>query len=80
MFKHILIATDGSRLAEMAAGHGLELAKPLTAKVTVVTVTEPWSEPYGTISPPSWAQAYEKAVAENAASILASVSDIAERK
>jgi nucleotide-binding universal stress UspA family protein len=42
MFKHVLIATDGSELAERAAAQGLELAKLLGAKVTVVTATEPW--------------------------------------
>lgn len=42
MFKHILIATDGSELAERAATQGLELAKKLNAKVTAATVTEPW--------------------------------------
>jgi nucleotide-binding universal stress UspA family protein len=42
MFKHILIATDGSELAERAATQGLELAKALKAEVTIVTATEPW--------------------------------------
>jgi len=42
MFKHILIATDGSELAELAADQGLELAKVLKANVTAVIATEPW--------------------------------------
>jgi nucleotide-binding universal stress UspA family protein len=42
MFKHILIATDGSELADKAVVQGLALAKALNAKVTAVTVTEPW--------------------------------------
>ena len=42
MYKHILIATDGSELAEKAEATGLELAKALNAKVTAVTVTESW--------------------------------------
>ena len=41
MYKHILIATDGSELATKGIEHGLALAKPLGAKVTVLTVTEP---------------------------------------
>ena len=41
MYKHILIATDGSELAAKGVEHGLALAKPLGAKVTVLTVTEP---------------------------------------
>ncbi len=43
MYKHILIATDGSKLATKALEHGLALAKLTNARVTVVTVTEPWS-------------------------------------
>lgn len=41
MYKHILVATDGSELASKGLEHGLALAEPLGAKVTVVTVTEP---------------------------------------
>ena len=43
MYKHILIATDGSELATKALEHGLTLAKHDNAHVTVVTVTEPWA-------------------------------------
>ena len=42
MFKHILIATDGSELADKAVLQGLALAKALNAKARAVTVTEPW--------------------------------------
>lgn len=41
MYKHILIATDGSELARKGLEHGLAFAKPLGAKVTVLTVSEP---------------------------------------
>ena len=43
MYKHILIATDGSELAGRALDHGLALAKRVNAAVTLVTVTEQWS-------------------------------------
>lgn len=42
MYKHILIATDGSGIARKAEAAGLALAKTLGAKATAVTVTEPW--------------------------------------
>jgi nucleotide-binding universal stress UspA family protein len=42
MYKHILISTDGSELAQKAEAAALELAKKLGASVTAVTVTEPW--------------------------------------
>lgn len=42
MYKHILIATDGSDLSGHAIQHGIALAKSVGARVTVVTVTEPF--------------------------------------
>ena len=41
MYARILIATDGSELANGALDHGLQLAKLAGSEVTVVTVTEP---------------------------------------
>ncbi len=41
MYKHILIAADDSELAHKGLEHGLALAKPLEAKVTVLIVSEP---------------------------------------
>jgi nucleotide-binding universal stress UspA family protein len=43
MYKKILIAIDGSELANRALIHGLALAKAITASVVIVTVTEGWS-------------------------------------
>ena len=42
MYHHILITTDGSELSFRALTHGLALAKSVGAKVTALTVTEPW--------------------------------------
>jgi nucleotide-binding universal stress UspA family protein len=42
MFSNILLAVDGSTASRRAARHGIELAKALAAKVTVLTVTVPW--------------------------------------
>lgn len=41
MYKHILVATDGSELALRGLEHGLALAQQLNAKVTILTVSEP---------------------------------------
>jgi nucleotide-binding universal stress UspA family protein len=38
MYRHILIPTDGSELAQRAVRHGMSLAKAVGAKVTAVTV------------------------------------------
>ncbi|HEY4807511.1 MAG TPA: universal stress protein [Roseiarcus sp.] len=42
MFKHILIPTDGSDLSRKAILYGVQLAKESGAKVTGLTVTEPY--------------------------------------
>ena len=74
MFKHILIATDGSDLAERAASQGLELAKALGAKVTAVAVTEPWTAVVTGEAALGFPPAdYEKGVIETAANVLARV-------
>jgi nucleotide-binding universal stress UspA family protein len=41
MFKHILIATDGSEVATKAVSAGLKLAKQLAARVVVMTASDP---------------------------------------
>lgn len=41
MYKHILIATDGSDLARKGVDHGLELARQTGAKVTILSVSAP---------------------------------------
>jgi len=43
LFKNILVATDGSDLAAKAVEQGILLAKAVGAKVTAVTVTEPFN-------------------------------------
>ena len=47
MYRHILIPTDGSELAERGVAHGLALAKSLGAKVSVIFVVEPFAEMTG---------------------------------
>src|SRR6516165_9059619 len=42
MFKNILISTDGSVLAAKAVEQGVLFAKEIGAKITAVTVTEPF--------------------------------------
>jgi nucleotide-binding universal stress UspA family protein len=42
MFRNILIPTDGSDLAAKAVEQGVRFAKEIGAKITAVTVTEPF--------------------------------------
>ena len=43
MYRNILIATDGSELANKAVVHGLDLAKAVGAKVTALIVEAPFN-------------------------------------
>lgn len=43
MYKKILVATDGSKLADKAVDHGIALASSVGADAVFVTVTESWS-------------------------------------
>jgi nucleotide-binding universal stress UspA family protein len=78
MYRHLLIATDGSELAAKAVTHGFALAKALGAKVTGVTVTEPLAslitDDANIVLP---LRDYERAAAANAARILGEVTTAA---
>jgi nucleotide-binding universal stress UspA family protein len=79
MYKNLLIATDGSELAEKGVTHGLELAKALGAKVTVVTVSDPWTAfVAGDVGASFPVDEYERACEVNASAILAAVAKRAE--
>lgn len=81
MYRHLLIATDGSELAESAVVQGLALAKVLGAKVTAVTVTEPLSSLVaGDAGLGFPIQDYEQAAAANAARILGGVTAAAKTR
>jgi nucleotide-binding universal stress UspA family protein len=80
MYKHILIATDGSELAGKAVVSGFDLARQLGAKVTAVTVTEPWTAVVtgeATFGFP--VDEYEKSANESATRILSSVGKLARK-
>ncbi len=80
MHKHILIATDGSELSTLAVRRGLDLAKQLGAKATIMTSTELWSiiemvrhanDPRNPI------EAYEELASEHAQKVLKAAAAIA---
>ena len=75
MFKHLLIATDGSELSNKAVGQGLSLAESLGAKVTVVTVTEPFAASVpAEVAVVFSREDYDKAVVSSAERILQGAS------
>lgn len=77
MYKHILIPTDGSELAEHGVAHGLALAKSLGAKVTAIFVVEPFSEVSGRFL--EAVASYAELRKEQAASALERVANAAKQ-
>lgn len=84
MYRHILISTDGSEIAQKGVDHGLALAAGLGAKVTILTVTERF--PFGGIVPgagwvPSDAEiaGFDKTQKENAQKILTAAREAADK-
>jgi nucleotide-binding universal stress UspA family protein len=76
MFKYILLAADGSDLADKAVRSGLNLANALGAKCTVVIVSEPWT----VAVPPQWAVGlplpeYDEICEKEAQSLFARVDE-----
>ena len=79
MYKHLLIAIDGSSQSDKAMSQGLALAKALSAKATVLTATEPWTEAaFAALPTPSMISACEKSAVGHAASILDKARESAE--
>jgi nucleotide-binding universal stress UspA family protein len=80
VYKHILIAIDGSELAGKAVAAGFDLARRLEAQVTVVTVTEPWTALVtGDVAFGFPIDDYEKSANESATHILSGVSKLARK-
>ena len=74
MCKHILIATDGSEIANKAMPHAIELAKALGATLSAVTVTEPYDAVIAAEAQPDYNEQSE----ESAAEILSAITSAAE--
>ena len=60
MYANILLSTDGSDVARKGVEHGLDLAKALNAKVTIITVTEPLPVDYGSGHAGGWFPSQEE--------------------
>jgi len=85
MFRHILIPTDGSELAEHAVTNGLSLAKSVGAKATVIIVEDPFDWLNVPETRASKRQALDKVAKHNeqvkkhAASVLSRAADAAKQ-
>ena len=83
MYRHILIPTDGSELAEHAVTNGLSLAKSVGAKVTVIIVEEPFNWQSVSEAQAQWAleelAKYTEQIKKHAASVLNRAADAAKQ-
>ena len=80
MYKHILIATDGSAVGDKAIEQGLEVAKKFGAKATIIKVTEMWSAlDVAGRDALSKIETYEKAAGDAAREVLAKAKAIADK-
>lgn len=83
MYTHILIATDGSELAQRGLDHGLSLAKLIGGKVTILTVSEPVPTyafaGLGGVGVPTDFEAYRQSGRETGERILADAKAAADR-
>ena len=85
MYANILLSTDGSDVARKGAKQGIALAKALTARVTVITVTEPLPIDYGSGHAGGWIPTqqefdlFDAACKERAAKVLDEARAMAEQ-
>ena len=85
MYRHILVPTDGSELAEHAVTNGLSLAKSVGAKVTAIIVQEPFDWLSVPETRASQRQAFEnlarhnEQVEKHAASVMGRAADAAKQ-
>ena len=78
MYKNIIVAVDGSPVADNAAEHAIELAKQLGAKLTAVTVIEPYEAAASTSLAMVDPAEYRKLCKEHASDILSKAIQTAE--
>lgn len=78
MYKHLLVAFDGSELSEKALMHAIDLAKASGGRLTALNVTLPWSSvaagEVALMFPP---EDYEKSTATEAGKRLAKAAQAA---
>jgi nucleotide-binding universal stress UspA family protein len=83
MFKHILIATDGSDVSSKGLTTGVALAKLSQARITILTVSEPFPA-YDVVSrlslfqDPAAVEAYDLSCQQWAENVLALASAVAD--
>lgn len=78
MFKHLLVPTDGSPLSAKAARAAIEFAKVAGARITALSVAEPY--PYSAMAESAYLPdqtRYEKEMQDHAHRFVAEVAELA---
>ena len=78
MFKHLLVPTDGSPLSAKAARAAIEFAKAVGARITALSVAEPY--PYSAMVESAYLpdqSRYEKEMQDHAQRFVAEVAELA---
>ena len=78
MFKHLLVPTDGSPLSAKAARAAIEFAKAVGARITALSVAEPY--PYSAMAESTYLpdqSRYEKEMQDHALRVVAEVAELA---
>jgi nucleotide-binding universal stress UspA family protein len=78
MFKHLLVPTDGSSLSTKAARAAVEFAGAVGARITALSVAEPY--PYSALAESAYLpdqSRYEKEMQDHARRFVAEVAEIA---
>ena len=78
MFKHLLVPTDGSPLSAKAARGAVEFAKAVGARITALSVAEPY--PYSALAETTYLpdqSRYEKEMQDHARRFVTEVAEIA---
>jgi nucleotide-binding universal stress UspA family protein len=79
MYRHIVVATDGSELAMGAVGHAVDIARVFSATLTIVTVVDtlPVVDLGGLVISPSTFDQMRQATLDRCAEILRQAKEIA---
>ena len=79
MYRSILVATDGSELADRGVAHAVGLAQGLGASLLVVTASEPWNtaltDPSGLVGFDAFLEDYRAASTRHASEVLDAVAE-----
>lgn len=79
MYRSILVATDGSELADRGVAHAVGLAQGLGASLLVVTASEPWNtaltDPAGLVGFDAFLEDYRAASTRHASEVLDAVAE-----